>query len=253
MTGRLATAFATALLGAALAGCGDTTRRTEPLVERTVGTGSHQVWVFQQKGLAPKSVVVFLHGLGGAAEDTPVNHLPWLRHLARRGSMVIYPRYERYPGDPLAPRYLLETMSGLAQSTNLGEQPLLLLGYSRGGGLAVTYSTVASIAGLEPRIVVGLYPAINDRQLDPGGTAPSTRFVFLVGDQDEVVAGRGADALRRWLLANGYPRRLVSVQQIRSTAEFTATHLSALENTPGARAALWEPVDQLIEEIRKPS
>lgn len=75
MTGRLATVLGAVLLGVALAGCG----KTQPpalLVERTFGTGSHQVWVFQQKGLAPKSVVVFLHGLGSAAEETPVNHLP---------------------------------------------------------------------------------------------------------------------------------------------------------------------------------
>lgn len=164
--------------------------------------------------------------------------------------MVIYPRYERYPGDPFAPQFLLETMGGLARSTNLREKPLLLIGYSRGGGLAVTYSTVATIAGLEPKIVVGLFPGINDRQLDPGGMVAGTRFVFLVGDRDEVVGGHGADALRRWLLANGYPKRLVSVTKITSTDEFNATHLSALEDSAGAQEALWKPVDRLVEETR---
>jgi len=206
--------------------------------------------VFQEKGREPDSVVVFLHGLGGPTEDTPVNHLAWLRHLARRGSLVVFPRYERYPGDTLAPQYLLETLGGLASSTDLSKKPVILLGYSRGGGLAVTYTTVASAAGLEPKTVVGLYPAINDKQLDPHGTAPGTRFVFLVGDQDEVVGARGAAALQRWLVANGYPKELVSTRTIRSGAGFTASHLSALETTPAARNALWAPVDRLVDETR---
>jgi predicted esterase len=236
---------------AAVAGCGGAgPQEIPPLVERSVGTGPHQLWVFQEKGREPKSVVVFLHGLGGTSEDTPVNHLAWLRHLARRGSMVVFPRYERYPGDALAPRFLLETLGGLARSTNVSQKPVLLLGYSRGGGLAVTYSTIASAAGLEPSIVVGLFPAINDRQLDPAGTSPGTRFVFLVGDRDEVVGARGATTLRRWLLTNGYPRNLVSIKTIRSSPEFTASHLSALDATPAARRALWAPVDRLVDEAR---
>jgi hypothetical protein len=164
--------------------------------------------------------------------------------------MVIFPRYERYPGDPLAPQFLLETLGGIAGSTGAADRPVLLLGYSRGGGLAVTYATVAAAAGLEPDLVVGLYPAINDRQLDPGGLSPGTRFVFLVGDRDEVVGGRGADALRRWLATNGYPRALVSVRTVASGQGFEATHLSALEDTAAARKALWAPVDRLVEEIR---
>ena len=254
MRGLALAVICVAVLGALLAGCGEESRSAAPpLVERSVGTGAHQLWVFQEQGREPKSVVVFLHGLGGASEETPVNHLPWLRHLARRGNMVVFPRYERYPGDKLAPQFLLETLGELARTTNLTKKPTLLLGYSRGGGLAVTYSTIASAAGLEPRVVVGLFPGINDRQLDPGGTAPGTRFVFYVGDRDEIVGGRGADALRRWLLANGYPRRLVSVETIRSSPEFTASHLSALEDSPAAHEALWNRVDQLVEEMRAAS
>jgi acetyl esterase/lipase len=243
--------LAAPVLAAVAAGCGGGGDTKAPqLVERSAGTGPHQVWVFQEKGREPDSVVVFLHGLGGPTEDTPANHLAWLRHLARRGSLVVFPRYERYPGDTHAPQYLLETLGGLASSTDLSEKPVILVGYSRGGGLAVTYTTVASAAGLEPKTVVGLYPAINDKQLDPQGTAPGTRFVFLVGDQDEVVGGRGAAALQRWLVVNGYPKELVSTRTIRSGGGFTASHLSALETTPEARKALWAPVDRLVDETR---
>ena len=250
--GRALAVLGASIVAAATAGCGGRSA-PPPLVERSVGRGPHQLWVFQEKGREPKSVVVFLHGLGGPSEDTPINHLPWLRHLARRGSLVVFPRYERYPGDALAPRYLLETLGALAHSTNVSDKPVLLLGYSRGGGLAVTYSTVASAAGLEPRTVVGLFPGINDKQLDPQGAAPGTRYVFFVGDHDEVVGNRGANVLRRWLLVNGYPKALVAVRTIRSTPQFTASHLSALEATPAAQKALWAPVDRLVEDVRSTS
>jgi len=251
--GRALAVLGVSILAAAVAGCGGGRHNVPPLVERSVGTGPHQLWVFQEKGREPKSVVVFLHGLGGASEETPVNHLAWLRHLARRGNMVVFPRYERYPGDALAPQFLLETLGGLARSTNVAEKPFLLLGYSRGGGLAVTYSAIAAAAGLEPGTVVGLFPGINDKQLDPHGAAPGTRYVFFVGDRDEVVGSRGASALRRWLLANGYPKKLISVETIRSNPEFTASHLSALEATPAAQKALWAPVDRLVDDLRTTS
>ena len=246
-------AIVLALVAAALAGCGgNRTASSPPLVERTFGTGAHQVWVYQEKDRSPRDLVVFLHGLGGPTEDTPANHLAWLRHLAHQGSMVVYPRYERYPGDPQAPRLLVETMTALSRSADLSGIPFVLIGYSRGGGLAVTYSTVASVTGLEPDVVVGLYPAINDRQLDPGGLAAGTRFVFLVGDRDEVVGRRGAEALRRWLTTNSYPKELITVSTVASSPEFEATHLSVLEDSAGARKALWEPVDRLVENVRAP-
>jgi acetyl esterase/lipase len=232
------------------AGAPTPTADAHPVVQQTVGSGATQVWVFRRAGLEPRSVVVFLHGLGDAAEGTPEHHLPWLRHLAAKGSTVVFPRYERYPGDPLAPQFLLRVMQALARDTDLDEKPLLLLGYSRGGGLAVAYSTVAGAAGMVPRTVVGVFPAVNDRQLDPAGTAPGTRFVFYVGERDTVVAGRGADALRRWLLANGYPRGLVRVSRVRATASFSATHLAPIREPAGARAALWAPVDRLVAEVR---
>ena len=240
---------AAGVVGSLVAGCGGDSKLAR-VVERSAGSGARQVWTFQQDGVEPRSVVVFLHGLGGPSEDTPVDHRAWLRHLAAEGSAVVFPRYERYPGDPLAPQFLLATLRAIAQQTDLDEKPLLLLGYARGGGLAVTYATVASAAGMEPRVVVGLFPGINDRQLDPAGTVPGTRFVFYVGDQDEVVGNRGATALRRWLLANDYPTELVSLVTVRSTEGYQATHLSALEDTAGVHTALWDPIDRLVDGIR---
>ena len=79
------------------AGCGgghgDTVSEHGPL-----GQGPDAVWYYPAAGKA-HAIVIFLHGYSGEArEETPVNHVPWLRHLAKQGDDVIYPRYERGGG-----------------------------------------------------------------------------------------------------------------------------------------------------------
>ncbi|MDX6542915.1 MAG: hypothetical protein QOK32_518, partial [Gaiellaceae bacterium] len=88
-------------------GCGSSRHAASAgrIVEERLGHGADEVWVFRP-GAAPRSLVVFVHGLG-LGETTPVNHRPWLEHLARQGNAVIYPRYERNLGSRLAVRHLL--------------------------------------------------------------------------------------------------------------------------------------------------
>src|SRR5207253_6966200 len=64
-----------------------------------------EVWIIRPSG-PPRSLVVFVHGLG-EGETTPVNHRPWLEHLALEGSAVIYPRYERTLGSAGAVRHIV--------------------------------------------------------------------------------------------------------------------------------------------------
>ena len=71
-------------------------RRRPETLEPPVGTGADRAWVLRPEG-TPKSVVVFVHGLGGPQEILPTNHLPWLRHLVEQGNAVIYPAYETEP------------------------------------------------------------------------------------------------------------------------------------------------------------
>lgn len=51
-------------------------------------------WLFEPRDPVPDSarVVVFLHGYGGY---NPMIYGAWIRHLVRRGNIVIYPRYQR--------------------------------------------------------------------------------------------------------------------------------------------------------------
>jgi len=71
--------------------------RTAAFVERQFGDDPNGFYLYTPR-TRWRDVVVFVHGHGGAGEITPKYHDPWLRHLALRGSVVIYPRYEAFPG-----------------------------------------------------------------------------------------------------------------------------------------------------------
>lgn len=235
------------LVAGLLAGCGGSAEPTRGVAERSVGEGTHQVWLFEPKSREPKALVVFLHGRGDAREDTPYYHRPWLRHLAERGNAVLYPRYEQVPGDSRALRFLVDAVPPAASQLPKG-LPVILIGYSRGGGLAVDYAALHPEVGL-PRAVIAVFPVLLDARLHLRSIPPSVRFLFLVGDRDTQVGADGARDLLQQLLSAGYPRRLLRAELVRSQGAFRATHLSVLENSPGARKAFWSRADRLIATV----
>jgi pimeloyl-ACP methyl ester carboxylesterase len=233
-----------------LAGCGggSTEPKRHVVVERSIGRGTHQVWLFETKGEEPRSLVVFIHGRGDVTEDTPANHRPWLRHLAARGNAVLYPRYETIPGDARGLRFLFDALPPAAAHVEPKGLPVVLIGYSRGGGLAVDYTALHPQIGL-PRAVLAVFPILLDAKLDLRSIPPRVRFVFLVGDRDTQVGAAGAAELVQRLAAAGYPKRLMRAELVRSSGNFQATHLSVLEDSPGARRAFWARADRLIESV----
>ncbi|HEY2938547.1 MAG TPA: hypothetical protein VGJ27_01925, partial [Gaiellaceae bacterium] len=233
-----------------LAGCGggSSEPKQHGVVERSIGKGTRQVWLFEPKGEEPKSLVVFIHGRGDVTEDTPANHRPWLRHLAARGNAVLYPRYETIPGDARGLRFLFDALPPAAAEVEPKGLPVVLIGYSRGGGLAVDYTALHPQIGL-PRAVLAVFPILLDPKLDLRSIPPRVRFVFLVGDRDTQVGAGGAAELVQSLAAAGYPKRLLRAELVRSRGAFQATHLSVLEDSPGARRAFWTRADRLIESV----
>ena len=235
-----------------LAACGGGAKEqaSAPSVrERSVGQGTHQVWIFEPSSRRPKATVVFIHGRGDKREDTPYYHRPWLRHLAEQGNAVLYPRYETVPGDSRGLRFLYDALPPAAAELPK-DLPIVLIGYSRGGGLAVDYTALAPQIGT-PRAVLAVFPILLDPRLHLRSIPPSVRFLFLVGDRDTQVGAEGARDLLRQLLAAGYPRRLLRAELVRSQGDFQATHLSVLDNTPGARKAFWVRADKLIDAVRR--
>jgi hypothetical protein len=235
----------------ALAACGG---KGEPrtITTESYGSGARQVWVMRTPG-ETKSVVIFLHGLGGLEEELPDNHLPWLRHLAREDSAIVYPRYERGPTeDPMLP-LLAGVETGLRK---LGDPkvPMVVIGFSRGGRLGVDYAAAAGTEGFPPRAVLSVFPGLlgpTEPVEDLENLDPKTRIVFMVGDRDVDVGGTGAQMLLSRLQQADFPADHIEVIGVKSKPGFEAEHLAPLETTPEARAAFWKPADELIDSVRK--
>lgn len=203
---------------------------------------------------SPRSVVVFLHGFGDQAETTPAHHRPWLDHLARQGSIVLYPRYELHPGGPQAMKHLvLGTLGALRSVDPKGQLPLILIGYSRGGGMAVDLAALSPALGLDPRAVLSVFPATMDPFLDYRTIPAGTRIVILVGDMDTVVGDAGARKILDHLRSAGVPESQISPELVRSPLGFEATHLAPLSTSEGARHAFWDRADRLIDAVRPPA
>ena len=249
------TAGALAVL--ALAGCGGVKHAAalQAGVEGPYGQGADQVWVVRPTG-PPKSVVVFLHGLGGATEDTPANHVPWLLHLARRGSAVIYPRYEvaaTIDAQPVAAEHALKGVALGLKTLGLPRVPAVIIGYSRGGPLAVDLASVAPAIGLEPRGVLAVFPSRrfpSEPKLDLRALDPTEKIWIMIGDRDTVVGPYGADDLLHRLAASGFPQKSVRLIEVTSHGTVSATHLAVLSDSVDARTAFWDTADSLVTRVR---
>jgi pimeloyl-ACP methyl ester carboxylesterase len=217
-----------------------------PRSETVLGRGADRVWLFRPDGKT-KDVVVFVHGLGGPVEDTPRNHRPWIDHLVERGSAVVYPRYEVGASPAPMKHIVAGVRKALAKLDT--EAPVGVIGYSRGGRLALEYAAASARNGLpEPRAVMSVFPSALavDEYVALTPLDPSTRVLILVGDHDGI-GRQGALELLHRLRSAGFPAAHVDAEIVHSTRIFKADHLSALRVSAPARAAFWTPADRLVE------
>lgn len=192
----------------------------------------------------PRAVVAVLHGL---SPQSGLQLQPWLLHLAQRDYDVVYPRYEQPPSDPKARTGVVAGVRGGLARLGHPQVPLVLVGHSRGGRLAVE-----AAAFLHPAGVVAIFPG----QLNPYFEQPTnlskipvtTRITLLVGDHDTSVGSAGAVELFARLRGAGVPRAQIVGAMIRSRPGFSATHLSVYRTDAPARRAIWARVDRLIAQ-----
>jgi dienelactone hydrolase len=206
------------------------------------GIGKDQYWTVRSKG-KPKAVVVLLHGLG---RDSGEQLEPWQAHLASRGYDVIYPRYEDPPPAPDARNNIVGAVGRALGDLGRPKVPLVLLGHSRGGRLAVE-----AAAFLEPKLVLAFYPGQINPAFEPQTNfklIPRTTNIWLfVGDKDTSVGNQGAVELAERLLAYDVPVKQIHSAVIQSNG-FTADHMSVYDLTPAAKRAIWDRTDHLIEQ-----
>jgi dienelactone hydrolase len=206
------------------------------------GLGQNQYWTVPAKG-KPKAVVVFLHGLG---QNSGEQLEPWQAHLASRGYDVIYPRYEDPPPAPDARNNIVGAVGRALGDLGRPKVPLVLLGHSRGGRLAVE-----AAAFLAPKLVIAFYPGQINPAFEPPTNfkliPPKTNVWLLVGDRDTSVGNQGAIELAERMLRSGFPVKRIHSAVIHSQG-FTADHMSVYDLSAPAKRAIWDRTDRLIEQ-----
>jgi dienelactone hydrolase len=206
------------------------------------GLGQNQYWTVPAKG-KPKAVVVFLHGLG---QNSGEQLEPWQAHLASRGYDVIYPRYEDPPPAPDARNNIVGAVGRALGDLGRPKVPLVLLGHSRGGRLAVE-----AAAFLAPKLVIAFYPGRINPAFEPPTNfkliPPKTNVWLFVGDRDTSVGNQGAIELAERMLRSGFPVKRIHSAVIHSQG-FTADHMSVYDLSAPAKRAIWDRTDRLIEQ-----
>jgi hypothetical protein len=236
-----------------LAGCGSASFPKHPVETGPYTGGANGVWVFRPAG-KPKAVVVFFHGQGGPVEAQPVNHIAWINELLDHGAIVVYPRWELSFVRAAMPHVIAGVKKAVSKVDMKG-LPVLSLGYSRGGGLALEYAAEAPRHGLPvPNAVLSVFPAQAgdwSRLIDLKPIAHSTPIVFLVGQQDTEVGSGGVHFLLLRLERAKFPPDKIHIHIVRSHGTFIADHAAPMGASPEAQKAFWVPADKLLAKIEQ--
>jgi len=188
------------------------------------GEGNDEYWIITPADPVPDSapMVVFLHGWGGM---TPDFYAVWLKHIARKGHIVIFPRYQENlrvrvtEMEPAATRAVVDAWMQLEQGGPIQPDPdkMAWVGHSLGGYLAANLAARAVQNGLPtPAALMVLHPGnglawlgSEDRALQLEGLdrLPESMLALgVAGDEDTVVGDGGAreivDALAHLSLGN---------------------------------------------------
>jgi hypothetical protein len=249
---RLGPALFAATLLLAMSGCGGKDSGSAKATSvGPIGKGASGVWLYTPAG-KPKDVVVFFHGQGGPEEATPANHLPWIKHLVKRGSVVVYPRYEMaYEADPM--QFIVNGVRAATKRVDVEGLPVLSIGYSRGGAIAVEYGAVAGDRGMPvPDWIMSVFPAPYGNQkhlIDLASLRHFTELLILVGDQDQVVGTAGAAYLGQRLQRGGFPGENIELSEVQSHGSFTADHFAPMSTSAAAKNAFWRPADDVLDAL----
>lgn len=168
-----------------------------------IGKGNTQIWYFEPAEPKPAKapVIIFCHGW--SAMD-PGPYLAWIEHLARRGNIVLYPRYQATiatPPEVFTPSAIVAVKDALKtlesdEHVKPDTTKFASVGHSYGGIIAANLAALAKEQGLPPIKAVAAYePGSNgfgkpyaDYALIP----KDTLLICMYGDDDKFVGDRDA-------------------------------------------------------------
>ena len=196
----------------------------EAVTKRGVGSVGAPTYVFHAAGpaSAPRPVVVFLHAWGAT---NPLVYGGWLEHLARKGFLVLYPRFQEInrtrPADAtgLAARMLKEAFAALTDDPDARPDPnrVVFVGHLAGAAVAANLAALAEAEGLpKPKLVLAVMPGgiASDAKsrgiplADLSRVDPGTLFVTVIGDREHLPSDRLAKRLHREATSVAQNRKL---------------------------------------------
>jgi pimeloyl-ACP methyl ester carboxylesterase len=217
------------------------------VTKKAVGRASAATYVFHAAGPAPepRPVVVLLHAWGAT---NPQTYGGWIEHLARKGYLVLYPRFQETgrtrPADAtanaagLVKDALAELASDAEARPDLGR--VAFVGHAAGSAIAINLAALAKAEGLPlPKLVflampggIASDPKSRGIQLaDLSQVDPATMLITIIGDREF----RAADAAARRILRETTevpPNRKVFMRALSDDHGFPT--LSATLASPGS-------------------
>lgn len=178
------------------------------VVKRGVGTASAGSFVFHGSDTPakPRPVVIFLHSWGAV---NPALYGGWIDHLARKGHLVLFPRFQDVnrsrPADAtnLAETLIESALAELANDPNAkpDRERVAIIGHSAGVPLALNLAAGAGAGKVPtPKLIFGLMPggiAANEKERgillrDLSTVDPQTLIITMSGDRDYLPADRAS-------------------------------------------------------------
>ena len=231
------------------------------------GEGGTQYWILEPARPSPEKapLVIFLHGYSAMTPDT---YRGWVNHLAKRGNIVVYPRYQEKlltPAVEYFPNVVVSVRDALAVLAKPGHvkpdlERVSLVGHSAGGVQVANYAAQFASEKLPvPKAAMIVEPG----QGKSGGVkiipmedcktfSEELRLIVVVGDADGFV---GTGCARTIWRETGHVRERAFVT-VRSDAHgmpaLRADHLSPISWTRQATDAVdwfgyWKTFDALMD------
>ena len=188
-------------------GPGGSDYKISEVTKRAVGTASAGTFVFHGAGAAaePRPVAVFFHSWGAV---NPALYGGWIDHLARKGYLVLFPRFQEVnrsrPADAsgLAAALIRNALEALAADESARPDPkrVAYIGHSAGVPIALNVAAAQESGIPAPKLIFGLMPggiASDEKERgillqDLSTVDPSTLLIAMSGDRDYLPADRAA-------------------------------------------------------------
>jgi len=171
------------------------------VIKNRYGKSAQEYWIYEPDNPKPKTapVVIFLHGWGGM---NPLYYGAWIDHIVKRGSIVVFPRYQ---AGLLTSReaFIPNTLEAIkAALKRLQTEPghvrpdltkVATVGHSLGGVLSASVAALAHESGL-PRVraVMSVEPGLTREPAmvsmpDLAKIESDTLLLSVAGDRDTLV------------------------------------------------------------------